>query len=56
MMIIIIIINIITIKFFKIDLQDYWLTTYVVSYIFVKVHHSDKFCPFPRPILELVRR
>ena len=56
MMIIIIIINIITIKFFKIDLQDYWPTTYVVSYIFVKVHHSDKFCPFPRPILELVRR
>lgn len=54
--IILIVINIIVIQFFKIGLQDYWPTMYLGSYIFVKVHHSEKFCPFPCLLLELLRR
>ena len=51
-----IIINIDVIQFFNVGLQDYWPTMYLGSYIFVKVHHSEKFCPFPCLLLELLRR
>ena len=54
--IILIVINIIVIQFFKIGLQDYWPTMYVGSYVLVKVHHSEKFRSFSCPLLKLLRR